>query len=198
MILTIASFKGGVGKTTTAVHLAAYLNDKGSTMLIDGDPNRSATSWGERGELPFRTVDERQGYRYAKDYEHIVIDTRARPERRDLRELAEGCDMLVIPTTPDALGLDALMLTVEALENLGAPKFRILLTLVPPPPSHIAEEARATLKANKLPVFKNQISRLAAFQKAAQNGTLVSEVRDDPRAARGWEEYWAVGREIVK
>jgi cellulose biosynthesis protein BcsQ len=42
MILTIASFKGGVGKTTTAVNLAAYLNEKQPTLLIDGDPNHRA------------------------------------------------------------------------------------------------------------------------------------------------------------
>jgi chromosome partitioning protein len=43
MIITIASFKGGVSKTTTAVHLAAYLQKRSPTLLIDGDPNRSAT-----------------------------------------------------------------------------------------------------------------------------------------------------------
>lgn len=49
MIITTASFKGGVAKTTTAIHLAAYLQTKGQTLLIDGDPNRSATRWAERG-----------------------------------------------------------------------------------------------------------------------------------------------------
>jgi chromosome partitioning protein len=48
MILTVASFKGGVGKTTTAVHLAAYLQKKSPTLLIDGDPNRSASKWTTR------------------------------------------------------------------------------------------------------------------------------------------------------
>jgi chromosome partitioning protein len=60
MIITVASFKGGVGKTTTAVHLAAYLASAGSVVLIDGDPNRSATGWAKRGNLMFEVVDERQ------------------------------------------------------------------------------------------------------------------------------------------
>jgi chromosome partitioning protein len=55
MIITIASFKGGVAKTTTAVHLAAYLQDRSPTLLIDGDPNRSATGWSRRASYRLRS-----------------------------------------------------------------------------------------------------------------------------------------------
>src|SRR5207248_3848873 len=103
MILTVAGFKGGVGKTTTAIHFAAYLQDTAPTLLIDGDPNRSATTWARANRLPFKVIDERQAARHAGQYEHIVIDTKARPEREDLRALAEGCDLLIVPTKPDAL-----------------------------------------------------------------------------------------------
>jgi chromosome partitioning protein len=195
MIVTVASFKGGQAKTTSAVHLAAYLSQKGKTLLIDGDPNRSASSWAKRKGLPFMVCDERQAARYSREYDHIIIDTQARPTAEDLQALAEGCDMLVIPCTPDALSLDALFLIVEALEHLGTNRFCILLTIVPPRPSRDGEEAYAMLQEAKLPVFSTSIRRFVAFQKAALHGVPVYEV-DDPRAEEGWQDYVKVGEEI--
>ena len=197
MILTVASFKGGVGKTTTAVHLAAYLQKKAPTLLIDGDPNRSASKWRTRGELPFKIIDERSAARHAREYEHIVIDTEARPNEDDLRALADGCDLLVIPTTPDALALDALLLTVEALEKIGADRYRILLTIIPPKPSKDGEDARQMLKKRGLPVFKGEVRRRVAFQKASLGGVPVYDV-SDPRARQAWDDYERIGKEILR
>jgi chromosome partitioning protein len=195
MIVTVASFKGGVGKTTTAVHLAAYLQNMKPTLLIDGDPNRSATGWSKRGGLPFKVIDERQAARFAKDFEHIVIDTEARPEREDLEALASGCDLLVIPTTPDALALDALMQTVAELDSLGADRYRVLLTMVPPKPSRDGLEARALIEEAKLPIFKSEVRRMVAFQKAALAGVPVYEVVE-ARARLGWGDYERIGEEV--
>lgn len=196
MILTVASFKGGVAKTTSAVHLAAYLHTLAPTILVDGDPNRSASGWARRGALPYRVVDERQAARHVREAEHVVIDTAARPSREDLEALADGCDLLVIPTTPDALALDALMTTVETLQAMRAERFRVLLTIVPPRPSRDGEAARAMIAEAALPMFAGSIRRAVAFQKAALAGCLASEVKD-PRAAEAAADYEAIGRELL-
>lgn len=197
MIVTVASFKGGVGKTTTAVHLAAYLQKRGKTLLVDGDPNRSCVAWAKKGLLPFQVVDERQAVKAVRGFEHVVIDTQARPSDEDLQTLIAGCDMLVIPTTPDALSLGALLQMLIALKAYQGESYKILLTVTPPPPSREAEEAREQLMSAELPLFKSQIRRYTAYKKAALEGTIVIETHD-PKARTAWEDYLAVGKEIIK
>ena len=128
MIITVASYKGGVGKTTTAVHLAAYLQTLAPTLLLDGDDTRNATSWNDRGKgFPFKIADEVQAARLARHYEHVVIDTGQHPHQADLKSLSEGCDLLVVLAVPASLDTDGLVLTLEALHRIGADRYKILL-----------------------------------------------------------------------
>jgi len=197
MIISVASFKGGVAKTTSSVHLAAYLQTKAPTLLVDGDPNRSALAWAARGQLPFRVVDGNQGLKLSRQFEHLVIDTRARPDVAELQGIAEGCDLLVIPSTPDALALDVLSLTIEALRDVEPERYRVLLTIIPPKPARHGEMAREAVRSAGLPVFRGSIRRYAAFWKAALAGVLVKDV-SDPHAGDGWADYQRIGREILK
>jgi chromosome partitioning protein len=198
LIITVASHKGGVGKTTTAVHLAAYLQTLAPTLLLDGDDTRNATSWSQRGNgFPFKVADEVQAARLARNYEHTVIDTGQRPKQIDLKALAEGCDLLVIPAVPASLDTDGLVLTLEALQQIGAARFKVLLTKVPPAPEPDGAELRTGLTAQKIPLFAADIPRLKAFEKAAATGVTVDQV-DDPRARRAWQAYVSVGKELLK
>ena len=196
MIITVASFKGGVGKTTTAIHLAAFFQGKGKTLLIDADPNRSALGWAGRGELPFVVVDQWQAETQSDAYEHVIIDTQARPTTEDLAALANSCDLLVLPTMPDILSLDALVLTIEYLKSIQTSQYRILITSIPPKPSRAGDEVKKLLKEAGIPTFDIGIGRLAAFQKAAMQGVPVYDVKDQ-RSEKGWQDYEAVGNEIL-
>jgi chromosome partitioning protein len=194
VLITIAGFKGGVGKTTTAVHLACYFSSFGDTLLVDGDPNRSATGWDKRGCLPFKVVDLMAAAKYSPNFRHIIIDTPAQPDKDELEALVDGCDLLVLPTSPDALSVDALLQTVELLETLGSERYRILLTMVHPKPIRMADMAREAL--GDLPLFKGYIRRYLAYEKASLSGVPVYEVKGDRMAKVAWDDYIKVGREI--
>lgn len=199
MVITVASYKGGVGKSTSAIHLACYLQKKASTVLVDGDPNRSVCGWALNGNLPFEVI-HLQAPKLARNFEHfehVVIDTSARLEPEETKELVEGCDLLVIPSTPDALSLQAVLMTTEAIGDTGAGKYKILLTIIPPKPNKDGQVMRRELKSRQIPLFKSSIRRFICYQKAALAGTPVYEVKDDRRAQEAWKDYLKLGREIL-
>ena len=194
MIVTVASFKGGVGKTTTALHLAAYLQGDAPTLLVDGDLNRSALQWASAGNLDFQVCDEAQAVKFSRKADHIVIDTPARPSIEELATLAGGCDILVVPTSPDALAMGAML---QMVEHLDAQTFKVLLTLIPPKPSSRGKDARAALTDAGVPLFESQIRFLDCFRKAAEQGTTVDKVKGDGMRRIAWECYRKVGKELM-
>lgn len=196
MIITVASYKGGVGKTTTAVHFAAYLNKLAPTLLLDGDQTKNATAWAQRGQgFPFRVASIDHAAKLARDFAHIVIDTGQRPSTDDLKAAAEGCDLMIIPAVPSALDTDGLGQTIRALQQIKATAYRVLLARVPPDAAKDALELRGLLAELHAPVFAAEIPRLKAFEKAAGAGQIVNEA-DDRNAARAWAAYEAAGKEL--
>jgi chromosome partitioning protein len=165
--------------------------------LIDSDPNRSALTWAQHEQLPFKVVDDQQTARVAREYEHLVIDSKARPSRSDIASMQENSDLLVLPVTPDPLSLEALMLTLDALGEMDKNRYRVLLTICPPYPSHDDEDARRLITGAGLPMFSGQIRRAVAFQRAALAGVMVGEVAD-PRAEECAADYEGIGKEISR
>ena len=146
--------------------------------------------------MPFTVADELKAPKLlaAGTFTHIVIDTAARPTPEELTALAEGCDHLVIPCSPEALSLGATLQMVDHLQSLKA-SYRILLTLIPPPPNIAGAEARAALEGAGLPVFKSSIRRFNAFARASLEGCLVQQVKDR-YSGIAWRCYQDAGREL--
>ena len=194
MLVSIASFKGGVGKTTTAIHLSEYFQKKGKTVLVDGDPNRSALSWSERGHFSFQVIDESELESRAGEFSNIIIDTPARPSAEELKTLYEESDLLLIPTKPDALSLDALLKIVASLQSFDAQNYKVLLTLVPPR-SNAARDAKAMFDEIGVPYCKTEIQRRVICERAALQGKMANDYKDGKRT---WSEFLRLGKEIYK
>jgi chromosome partitioning protein len=201
MILTVGNVKGGVGKTNTAVHLAAVLQRLGPTLLVDGDAMNGSLMWSKRGDgkgLPFVVVDDRSQAKALRDgkFDHIVFDTEGNPDPDDVRHYATGCDLLVVPAVPESAASDGLFITLNLLQALGVTHYRVLLNRVRHNRRKEADDLRSALQTMNIPTFKTEIPDLAAFDKANAAGALVFAVQDE-RAGRAWEAFEAVGEEII-
>jgi chromosome partitioning protein len=195
VIITVASFKGGVGKTTTALHLAAFFAERSpAVLLVDGDPNQSSLQWSKRGQLPFQVCSLMAAPKLAAKAEHVIIDTAGNPDQADLEDFSQGSDLVVFPTTATAMAIDALLNMVASLQGLDA--YGVVLTMVDSRKKGTAEAARGALKEMGLPVFQQMIRRLTAFEKAELEGVPVSQVKDR-FSGIAWGEYESLGKEIV-
>lgn len=196
MLIGIVSLKGGVGKTTTAVHLSTYLHADKPTLLIDADRNRSALLWAREDHLPFIVSSQAGATAFIARHHHIVTDMKAGPENEELLELGKGNDLIIIPTTPNHLDLNATLRAVEILRENNINNYKILLTKVDGRTTN-SKTARLFLEKDNLPIFKTEIPLLIAFEKASQNGKTVKDY-SDARAKQAWQKYQAVGKEILQ
>ncbi|MBF0156987.1 MAG: AAA family ATPase [Magnetococcales bacterium] len=118
MIISVLNQKGGCGKTTIAVNLAALWHDQGrQTLLMDADPQRSASRWAEQGNqggfpFPVHSLDMTLGARKVKAEIQAVVDGREMvvidcpPELREPAMLASLLsDLVVVPVTPSPLDI---------------------------------------------------------------------------------------------
>lgn len=131
--IVITNTKGGVGKTTTAVYLAAALLEHGTVELWDTDAQGSATEWALRAqdageELPFevKSMNGAQLRRAESASDFVVIDT-APGDWQAIDSALERADVAILPTAPSGMDLDRLWET-ERVASQRCTSY-VLLTL---------------------------------------------------------------------
>jgi chromosome partitioning protein len=201
--IALISQKGGSGKTTTAINLAVasgLVGNLSSVVLIDMDPQSSASKWGDRREYAFPSVVSVQSSRLSKTLddarengvELAVIDTAPHSESGALAA-ARAADFILIPCRPSILDLEAVENTVDLLK-LTKKTGAFLLTACSPNRS-LAYEAEAALKGYGLPVCPVALGERVAFSYSLNSGLSAQEFEPKGKAAN---EVKRLYRWIVK
>lgn len=188
--VAIISQKGGAGKTTLALHLAAAAQDAGRvSLVIDTDPQATASQWAAwRKDQPPEVIDSppprlTAKIQQARDQgaDFIVIDT---PPHADsaARAAVEAADLVLIPCRPSAFDLSAIQTTAKLVQLLRRPAF-VVFTAGPPNASRVYEEAGELVDSFGTPPCPYQMPDRAAYRHASAEGRTVMELEPNGKAA---------------
>ena len=187
MVIVLANTKGGVGKSTLAVHLAIWLFDHGhSVALLDADRQRSSSVWLNEAEPKITTrtawapddcvTAVRQ---LQQDHTFLIGDGQASLD--DLgRTLLLMADLAVLPVTPSILDVRSVQQATGVLRyaqelNRGGPAGWLLMNRMRRR-DVISREVTAAMPALGMQICAAQIRDLQAFRDAAQQGTVVTRM----------------------
>ena len=201
MFITVCGQKGGVAKTCTSIHLASVWHSEGKKVcLVDADKNRSALAYASRGQLPFPVFPVSSAAKASRSSEIVITDGQASSDQEELKHLAYGSDLVILPTTAKARSVELTFELADLLRNLKV-NHAVVIVKVDFRQRKVAHEAKAALENFGLHVFDTFIPLLSAFDKAEASGNAVCEAvddlgRSDPRRMTGWSAYCSIASQI--
>ena len=193
-IITVATMKGGSGKSTVASCLAVYWHLRGRhPTLIDADPQRSIMRLAAReralgGVSVVEDASEdasKTARQLASSGTLVIIDTPGFRSKTTLDCLA-AADFLLVPVKPSPFDVDRMLDTLSILTDRGEgpqPLFRCLLTQTTRD-SVIARHIRAELAGAGLPVLQNEMTNRVGYPEASLWGATPSLISWKGPAAR--------------
>ncbi|MFB2880919.1 AAA family ATPase [Floridanema aerugineum] len=203
-IIAILNGKGGVGKTTTAINLAATLSEKSEVLLVDADIQGSASWWFGRAKdsWGFDLAQETNPkllnrLRKIEGYDLVMVDTPPALHSDALAAVIAIADYLVLPTPPAPMDLAVLIETVREAVTPKGIAHRVLLTKVDSRSLGEALEAQNTLLELGIPACHAFVRAYKAHERAALDGVAITHSRGK-NAREAEADYRRVANELQR
>ncbi|RUT02852.1 hypothetical protein DSM106972_057720 [Dulcicalothrix desertica PCC 7102] len=203
-IIAVVNGKGGVGKTTTAINLAATFSRNHTVLLVDADIQGSASWWFGRSQkgmgfdLSQDTNSKLLGHlRSIKGYDLVIVDTPPALQSEALAAVVDVADYLVLPTPPAPMDLAVLVDTVKTAVTPARKPYRVLLTKVDTRSLGEALEAQNTLLQLGIPACNAFVRIYKAHERAALEGVAITEWRGK-NGREAESDYRRVAEEIQR
>jgi chromosome partitioning protein len=209
MIISLLNQKGGVGKTTLAVHLATGLARRGlRVMLVDADQQISALDWSELRDdkesfpvvgMPKPTLHTELP-KLASNYDVLIVDGPPRVSAV-ARSAIMASDIVLIPVQPSPYDVWAakeivdLLIDVKPFKEGIKSAFVINRKIVN---TAIGRDVADALSEYDLPVLRSQICQRVSFAESAGQGKTVLETEPGGTAAREIEALTDEVMELMK
>jgi len=194
-VITLASRKGGAGKSTLTAQLAAQAHTLGRRVLvIDADPQGSLKLWHARRAdglpklvTPERGLDRALAFAMIENFDLVFIDT-APTMWVVVQEAIRASTLVLIPARPGFFDLDAVQETVKTARERNKP-YAVVINAAPvrrdDKETTLVAQSRAYLDGLGIPVWAGQISQRAGFQSTLAAGASAAEI--GPHTAAGVE-----------
>ena len=207
-VITLASRKGGAGKSTLTAHLAAYTHKVGHRcLIIDADPQGSLSLWhslrpgGQPAlQTAARGIDRALTFAQVDGYQWVFIDT-APTMWVVVQEAIRAATLVVIPARPGFFDLAAVRETVAVARNQNKP-YAVVINAAPvkrdEKESPAVALSRAELDRLAIPVWSGQVSHRAAYLTSLAAGASAGELAPDSPAWNEIARLWsAVERSVA-
>jgi chromosome partitioning protein len=208
IVVTVASRKGGSGKSTLTAHLAAYANKPSRRCLLaDADPQGSLTLWHslrKSGEPLLRNgtrgLDNLIKAAGESGFDWVFIDTPPNTSAI-VNDAIKAATLVVIPARPSIFDLDAVKETIAYARERQKP-YAVVINGAPPKrenaESAVTTSARESLDKLKAPVWSGQITHRSIYSMALAEGAAAREFEPDSLAANEIGRLFAAIERSVK